>query len=279
MRARGVNVQFVVFDLLCSTMPQHFVSGSKEPFEQWLQVVAQSDGAVCISQAVAQELEVWFAQRGVEHPKGFKIQHFSLGSDIKGSVPSVGRTEAEQQLLERLKGQNNFLMVGTLEPRKGHAHALAAFELLWQAKHAVNLVIVGKQGWLVDALVQQLQQHPLSDKQLFWVQGASDEFLEHLYGVSRCLVVPSEGEGFGLPLIEAAHYNLPIIARDLPVFKEIAQEHAYYFSGFEPRLLAQAVQDWLVLSQRGEHPESGSIPRLTWQQSTQQLLKAVFTSS
>lgn len=279
MRARGVTVQFVVFDLLCSTMPQHFVSGSKEPFEQWLQVVAQSDGAICISQAVAQELEVWFAQRGVEHPKGFKIQHFSLGSDLKGSVPSMGRAETEQQLLDRLKGQNNFLMVGTLEPRKGHAHALAAFELLWQAQQAVNLVIVGKQGWLVDDLVQKLQQHPLAGKQLFWVQGASDELLEQLYGVSRCLVVPSEGEGFGLPLIEAAYYNLPIIARDLPVFKEIAQDHAYYFAGFEPRALAQAVQDWLVLYQRGEQPASGSIQRLTWKQSTQQLLKTVFNRS
>jgi glycosyltransferase involved in cell wall biosynthesis len=89
-------------------------------------------------------------------------------------------------------------------------------------------------------------------------------------------VVPSEGEGFGLPLIEAAYHNLPIIARDLPVFKEIAQDHAYYFSGFEPHVLAQAVQDWLALYQRDEHPASGSIPRLTWQQSTQQLLKTVF---
>jgi glycosyltransferase involved in cell wall biosynthesis len=89
-------------------------------------------------------------------------------------------------------------------------------------------------------------------------------------------VVPSEGEGFGLPLIEAAYYNLPIIARDLPVFKEIAQDHAYYFSGFEPRALAQAVQDWLVLYQRGEQPASESMQRLTWQQSAQQLLKSVF---
>ena len=178
-------------------------------------------------------------------------------------------------MLQTLAGSTNFLMVGTLEPRKGHALALAAFEQLWLAKHPVNLVLVGKKGWLVDDLVKRLQQHPQQGKKLFWLQGVSDEFLEEIYATSSCLLLPSEGEGFGLPLIEAAQHSLPVIARDLPVFKEVAGDHAYYFSGFEPMHLGQAIETWLELYRSGQHPVSVDMPRLTWQQSTEQLLNAL----
>ena len=275
MRARGVKVYFVVYDLLCVTMPQHFVPGSKEAFEKWLQVVAESDGAICISQAVASELDGWLKKNLIKHSSFFEISHFSLGADIKSSVPTVGLSEEEQRLLAQLAGQRNFLMVGTLEPRKGHAQALGAFDSLWEAGHAVNLVIVGKQGWLVDRLVDRINSHPRLNVRLYWFQSATDEFLEKLYTSAICLLVPSEGEGFGLPLIEAAYFNLPIIARDLPVFKEIAGESAFYFSGTSPESLALAVEAWSTCFQGGTHPSSAQIPRLTWKQSTQQLLRAI----
>lgn len=275
MRARGVQVHFVVYDLLCETLPQHFVPGSQEPFVRWLKLVAQGDGAICISQSVADTLRDWVAQQGLKNTRSFAIKHFNLGADLTGSVPSKGISGAERRILQTLAGQTNFLMVGTLEPRKAHALALAAFEQLWLAKQGVNLVIVGKKGWLVDDLVKRLQQHPQQGKKLFWLQGVSDEFLEEIYATSSCLLLPSEGEGFGLPLIEAAQHNLPVIARDLPVFKEVAGDHAYYFSGFEPMHLSQAIETWLELYRLGKHPVSADMPRLTWQQSTEQLLNAL----
>jgi ADP-heptose:LPS heptosyltransferase/glycosyltransferase involved in cell wall biosynthesis len=259
MRARGVQVYFVVYDLLCEMLPQHFVSGSQGPFVRWLELVGQSDGAICISKAVAGELRDWFAQRGIRNTRGFTLKHFNLGSNLGGSVPSSGISRSERRVLQTLAGSTNFLMVGTLEPRKGHALALAAFEQLWLAKLPVNLVLVGKKGWLVDDLVERLQQHPQRGRRLFWLQGVSDEFLEEIYATSTCLLLPSEGEGFGLPLIEAAHHNLPIIARDLPVFKEVAGHHAYYFSGFESINLSEAIETWLGLYRLGKHPVSADM--------------------
>lgn len=275
MRARGVQVHFVVYDLLCETLPQHFVPGSQEPFVRWLKLVAQGDSAICISRSVADELRTWLAQQGLKPARSFTVKHFNLGADLAGSMPSSGISGAERLTLQALTGQTNFLMVGTLEPRKAHALALAAFEQLWLANQAVNLVIVGKQGWLVDDLVKRLQQHPQQGKRLFWLQGVSDEFLQEIYAASSCLLVPSEGEGFGLPLIEAAQHSLPVIARDLPVFKEVAGDYAYYFSGVEPSDLSRAIETWLELYRLGKHPTSVGMPRLTWQQSTEQLLSAL----
>ena len=87
--------------------------------------------------------------------------------------------------------------------------------------------------------------------------------------------ISSEGEGFGLPLIEAAQHHIPILARSLPVFREVAGEHAYYFEGLAPEDLAAALTRWLALHQEGKAPPSSSMPWLTWDQSAQQVLDAL----
>jgi glycosyltransferase involved in cell wall biosynthesis len=166
-------------------------------------------------------------------------------------------------------------MVGTLEPRKGNLQVLDAFEKLWHRGSDVNLVVVGKQGWMVEALIDRLHNHEELGKRLFWLEGISDEYLEKVYAASTCLIAASYGEGFGLPLIEAAQQKLPIIARDIPVFREVAGEHAFYFQADHPAELAQALQAWLALYQTEQHPKSDHMPWLTWKESAQQLLKAM----
>ena len=74
-------------------------------------------------------------------------------------------------------------------------------------------------------------------------------------------------------MIEAAQHGLPIIARDIPVFREVAGESAYYFSGEDPQVLANALQSWLSLGDAV--PASTGITPLTWHQSSRQLLDVV----
>jgi glycosyltransferase involved in cell wall biosynthesis len=78
-----------------------------------------------------------------------------------------------------------------------------------------------------------------------------------------------------LPLIEAAQHGMPIIARDIPVFREVAGEHAFYFTGGAPEDLADAISAWLALRERGEAPSSRGMPWLSWAQSTAQLLDVI----
>jgi glycosyltransferase involved in cell wall biosynthesis len=138
------------------------------------------------------------------------------------------------------------------------------------------LVIVGKQGWLTEELAARLRQHPQQGQQLFWFENASDEFLEQLYASATCLIAASEAEGFGLPIVEAARHGLPVIARDIPVFWEVAQTHAYFYAGGRAAALAEAVQAWLVLFAEGRVPDSSQIRRTSWAESTRQLLSHVF---
>jgi len=271
LRGHGVRVEFVVYDLLPVLLPEFFIPIACGLHEKWLKVLSQSDGAICISKSVAIELRKWLTDHALLHP-GFRIDWFHLGADINASIPSQGRPDNAKNLLSRMAGNHTFLMVGTLEPRKRHQQVLAAFEWLWAKEMQINLVMVGKQGWMVEKFIEKMQNHPEFGNRLLWINDTSDEYLEEIYSASTCLIAASEGEGFGLPLIEAAQHTLPIIARDIAVFREVAGDHAFYFSGKDADSLGSAIEKWLELYQKGETPDSTNIPWLTWAQSTEMLI-------
>jgi glycosyltransferase involved in cell wall biosynthesis len=275
LRQRGVRIFFVVYDLLPIMLPESFPVGSKEGHERWLRVLSLYDGAFCISKSVADELSGWMSENVTHRLRPFSINWFHLGADIKSSVPSMGLDDSSEKIIEQLKNSCSFLMVGTVEPRKGQDQVIEAFDELWAQRQNVNLVIVGKQGWMVDALAERLRQHPQRDKHLFWLEGISDEYLEKLYEASSCLIAASKGEGFGLPLIEAAQYKLPIIARDIPVFREVAGEYAFYFNSLDSHGLSKEINAWLELYKAGKHAKSDEMPWLTWGQSAERLKEAL----
>lgn len=276
MRDRGVEIYFVVYDLLPVLRPEVFPFGTEHGFADFLRTVHRvSDGVLCISRAVADEFAAWTEAQGLRRSMPLQLGWFHLGADIGASAPSTGLPPEAAQVLEALRQRPSFLMVGTVEPRKGHAQSLAAFDLLWERGVDVNLVVVGKQGWMMEQVAERMASHPEKAKRLFWLAGISDEMLLKLYGESAALLASSEGEGFGLPLIEAAQYGIPIIARDLPVFREVAGEHAFYFDGLAAQDLAQAIETWLARRSEGLAPASTAMPWLTWGQSARQVLRSL----
>jgi glycosyltransferase involved in cell wall biosynthesis len=275
LRARGVAVYFVVYDLLPIQFPHFWPSSLGNAHAEWLQILGQFDGAICISKAVADELVTWRAENLPTPSRPYRVGWFHLGADIDNSMPSTGLPDDGLAVLEQLAARPTYLSVGTIEPRKAHHVTLAAFDELWAQGQDVNLVLVGKQGWLVDELVAALHSHPERGVRLFWLTGVSDEYLAKVYEASTCLVTASVGEGFGLPLIEAAQHNKPIIARDLPVFKEVAGDCATYFSG-DASALALVLTQWLVAHRAGKTPDVSEMPWMTWEQSAHQLKQVVF---
>lgn len=271
LRDRGIQVSFVVYDLIPVQFDNIYPQGYKEGHADWLKVVAKSDSAICISKAVADELEEWVEKNVPDRAKLLDIKWFHLGADIDTSCPTTGLPDNYGEVLAQIKRTPSFLMVGTLEPRKGHAQTLDAFEFLWAQGVDVNLVVVGKEGWMVEELACRFRQHNELGNRFFWLEAISDEYLLKVYESSTCLLVASLGEGFGLPLIEAAQHKIPIITRDIPVFREVAGEHAFFFDSKEPKGLAIAIQQWLGLYEQDEHPQSGDMPWLSWRESAENL--------
>lgn len=240
LRAQGVSVFFTIYDLLPCDLPDCFPEGTAERHHRWLEVVAQSDGAICISADVAQRLERWMEKHASYRAKdAFKISWFHLGSDfLHGSNQRVQRDQLPHSLIEpvaRFKQKGStpiLLMVGTIEPRKAYLDAIEAATLLWNQGSDFMLVIVGREGWIglrdskrrtIPETIRRLTSHPEAGRRLQWFSDASDSVLAELYELADALVCTSLGEGFGLPLVEAAQHNLPLLVRDLPVFSEISK--------------------------------------------------------
>jgi glycosyltransferase involved in cell wall biosynthesis len=275
LRRQGVQIQFLVHDLLCVSMPQYFSPGSAEAFAHWLEVVEEGDGAVCVSKATADDLADWLEKNSAGRVRPFKISVAHNGANSDKKHIAQGLRPHARATLDQLSASSNFLMVGTIEPRKGHVQVLDAFENLWSRGVNANLVLVGKQGWMVEDLIERLRQHPELNKKIYWLEGINDAELDAVYAASTCLIAASYGEGFGLPLIEAAQHKLPMIARDIPVFREVAGEHAFYFNALVPEKLAQSVEQWLDLHTKKQHPRSDAMPWHTWKQSANKYLEAL----
>ncbi|SCK31577.1 Glycosyltransferase involved in cell wall bisynthesis [Variovorax sp. HW608] len=276
LQRMGVEMYFIIYDILIMRRPDWWAEQVAASFRGWLRSVVQiATGLICISATVARELGAWLLENPPDRSLPPAIRSFHLGADLESSHPSFGMPDDAGQVLDWIAASTSFLMVGTVEPRKGHAQALAAFELLWQQSMNVTLVVVGKKGWLVDEFYERLLNHPEQGRRLFVLGGASDEYLDKIYAACSCLLMPSEGEGFGLPLIEAAIKGKPIVARDIPVFREIAGTHAHYFKGLAAADLADCIRDWMVLHEKGLEPRSIGMQWLTWRQSADQLLAAI----
>ena len=171
--------------LLPVRMPEVFPPGADEGYVQWLQTISKLDGAICISKAVAEDLFAWKAQTGIERKdrRAFQVDWFHLGADVAKSAPSRGMPADAEWILGQIRSRSSFLMVGTVEPRKGYLQTIEAFSQFWNEKINVNLVIVGKEGWrgLPDEMrrdipktIARLRAHPELNNRLFWLEGISD---------------------------------------------------------------------------------------------------------
>ena len=251
VRAGGGRAVVVIYDLLPVLTPHYFPEPVQRAFPLWLQLIStHCDGLLCISRTVADELLGWLRRNPPTRTRPLDIGWFHLGSDFNAvatTAPAPGRLE--------------LLMVGTVEPRKGHADALDAMEQVWRTGADVGLVIVGRGGWHTEALQERLRTHPEAGRRLRWLTSADDEQVSALYRRSAALLMASEGEGYGLPIVEAAHAGLPVIARDIPVFREICGDSAVFFT---PGKLGDAILRWLALHEAGRVPDPAGIIAVSW---------------
>lgn len=240
-RLRGGDVTSCLYDTV-PIFSQAMCNPTVPPvFTQWFQrSLKYSTGFVCISKAVADELLSLL--EAIRFPRPMKVGYWQLGADFAAQPPS-----SLQQAADAKERRPCFLMVGTLEPRKGHRVALDAFDSLWADGADIELVIVGKVGWGISHLVERIRRHAEFGSRLHWHENADDGELSALYDQCDALIAASFAEGFGLPIVEAGHYGKQAIASDIPVFREIGKgaAAAHFFKVGDASALAKTVSRFL----------------------------------
>jgi glycosyltransferase involved in cell wall biosynthesis len=272
-RSRGVKFVQVIYDLILINNPQYFPKF--DLFHKYInRVMSLFDGVIAISKVVADDYLEYYKSSSVKSRQS--VGFFHLGCDID-QYNSHHVTDAVEDL-SMLVNKKYMLMVSTIEPRKGHAQVLEAFEKLWLEDSEYCLALVGKQGWNVDELVHKITNHSMLNKKLFWLQGISDEALNKVYENSSAFIMASFAEGFGLGIVESAKYHKPLILRDIPIFREIAGDNAYYFDCLTGDDLALELRSWIRLYECGNEPKSDKLKTITWEESCQQLMDVVLNN-
>ncbi len=116
---------------------------------------------------------------------------------------------------------------------------------------AMKLIIVGIPGPETPSLKRLISDFDLQHSVVL-LSGISEPELQWCYGRCAALVVPSQTEGFGLPLVEALLVGCPVVCSDIPPFREIDEAHCSYVSlgAGEEHLLADAIVGALCKSER-----------------------------
>lgn len=222
----GVGLIEIAYDMVPLVAPQYF-SNTAEVLERYARRIYPLCRLIfAISEHTRDDVKRWLANQCLPAPP---VEVVRLGEDFQATTPMVPINKHFTE--SGLKGNDYILCVGTIEPRKNHTLLLYAYKLASQRNIALpKLVIVGRRGWMSDAIYSMMTTDP-EIKDLFVLQdNINDEELSWLYGNCLFSIYPSFYEGWGLPIAESMAHGAPCIASNTSSIPEIAGDLIGYFS-------------------------------------------------
>ncbi len=218
LRDRGVHVAVLVYDLLPQRRPEWFEPTLVEVSDHTLRAqMTHAELVFAISRHTATDLADWTRQHRIGAPDAVVV---TLGADLPALDASPVPTPVA------LDGHHHVLVVGTVEPRKNHTVLLDAFDRWRHLGSDLHLVIVGRPGWHNDDVIARIESHPELGRSLHWLRDCDDATLAGLYRSATVVAVPSITEGFGLPVVEALSYGVPVVASNGGALPEAAAGYA-----------------------------------------------------
>ena len=235
LRAKRMGLRPVYFlhDLIPITHPEYCRPGEADRHHQRVRTMLDTAcGLIANSESTADELRAYAAVEQLAVPP------------LAVALLAPGRLTPSQA--PRLLEQPYFVMLGTIEPRKNHLLALNVWRDLISrlGDQAPRLVIIGQRGWECEQVLDMLDRcEPLRG---FVLERAScgDQELATWLAHAQALLFPSFAEGYGMPLVEAIEARLPVLASDLPAFREVAGAIPDYLNPLDGVGWSQAIEDY-----------------------------------
>lgn len=274
LRARGVGIAALVYDLLPQTNPDWFEPTMVEVSDRTIEAQAGADLVLAISEHTATTLRDWARGLGVGDVEPVVIR---LGADLTHGASTPEHAPARSAGDQHDGTGAVMLMVGTVEPRKNHRLALQLFDRLASRHPDLRLVVIGRAGWRNDEVVDQLLGHPELGHRLLWLQSCDDVALEDWYRRATLVLVPSLTEGYGLPVIEALAHGVPVIASSGGALPEAGSGLVEHLDPTDVDAWVAAVERYLgdggLLQRRREQVRS--FEPVTWAETGEQVVAAL----
>lgn len=201
-KRRGLRTIVTVHDLVHRLMP--------ETMDRWNRFVSRrlvdgsirrADRIVAVSNTTGDDI---VALVGVERSR---IDVVRLGVRFANTPVPAPATTPDGYLF----------VLGSIEPRKNISGLLDCFAVLQQILPGLSLRLTGAHSWSQNATLQQIRNNDACTILGF----LTDADVTAQMAGARAFVIPSHYEGFGLPIVEAVGLA-PVIAADIPIFRELA---------------------------------------------------------
>ncbi|WP_321791111.1 glycosyltransferase family 1 protein [Burkholderia pyrrocinia] len=255
----GIQVAFMVHDLIPLTHAEYARAGTPAIHARRIDAaLTHAAGIIVNSNATRASLDEYAARTGQSTPP---IATALLAPAISD------RGEVDPPPIH----SPYFVMLGTIEPRKNHWLMLHVWRRLveQQGLHAPKLVIVGRRGWECENVIDMLERCDELRGVVIEKSDCSDAELYSLLKHACALLFPSFAEGYGMPLAEALALNVPVLASDLPVFREIADDIPDYLDPLDGPAWLKQIQRYTTRPSNPRDTQLARIPTFrepTWTQ-------------
>ena len=230
----GGRVVYTLHDLVWWRFPETTSRGGRLYYRRLAERAVHRAHVVTVSQAVAAEIQ----------------ERFGVPDDRLDVIrPGVIRAPADVVVPER-RDRPYLLTVGAIEPRKNLDRLLAAWERSGSSAHA-DLLLVGRVAW------------GRLPRGAYHLGVVDDARLLRLYAGAVSIVAVSLYEGFGLPVAEALAAGRPVVAADIPAFREVAAGNASYVDPYDVDDIAQALR--AAVAGTLDPPAPSAAQALSWQ--------------
>jgi glycosyltransferase involved in cell wall biosynthesis len=152
--------------------------------------------------------------------------------------------EIKNHIKEKFALPNEFILnVGTIETRK---NLYGLIQATLSMKNDLPIVVVGKKTKYYNFLKVQMQKLKIDENRIIFLKDVSIEELPAIYQMASVFVYPSHFEGFGIPIIEALHSEVPVITSRGGCFAEAAGPGSKFIDPDDPEEIGEAID--LVLT-------------------------------
>ena len=174
-----------------------------------------------------------------------RIYGFDSNAKGLGLSPEFLNLREQETFFKRNLFDKEFkylLVVSTIEPRKNHGRAIAAWEILKEEiDPTIKMVIVGTLGWGYKDVVKGLRTW-IDRGELFMLNAVPAPDLRVLYRHAAATICPSVQEGFDFSGVEAMRSGGIAVASDIPVHREIYEDAAEYFDPYSTKSTVECLK-------------------------------------
>lgn len=236
IKTKGGKVVILVHDILPITHAKFYNYPWRQDVfkENLIKSFSYASALFCVSEYTGKSLKEFAKVNRLKLPP-IVVSYNGFEPLVDSHIESEAITHCSSKMFfdkkaSQVFANKPFIMVGSIEPKKGHIPVLDTFELMWKNNFSPDLVFIGRKGWKFEEIEKRIYKSKYFLTKLFWFDTFDDHDLYLAYRNSIALIFSSISEGFGLPMIEAENAGCPVIAYETQISREVLGDRGIYFN-------------------------------------------------